>query len=105
MTDQLAAIPEGRAERIAFWTRHIEELAQSTLSQRATVVLFLSISAYPYPVSRLVISSYTGLTTVSGDRLSSSASFIAVSTICRISFKKSLAPSVISALVTGIASS
>ncbi len=35
MTDQLAAIHEGRAERTAFWTGHLEELAQSTLPQRA----------------------------------------------------------------------
>jgi hypothetical protein len=31
MTDQVPAIPEGGAERTAFWTRHIEELAQLPL--------------------------------------------------------------------------
>ena len=35
MTDFLPAIPEGDAERKAFWTRHIQDLAQSNLTQRA----------------------------------------------------------------------
>ncbi len=35
MTDQVTAIPKGGTERTAFWTRHIEDLAHSNLSQRA----------------------------------------------------------------------
>ena len=35
MADQLAAIPEGDAERAAFWARHVEDLLQSKLTHRA----------------------------------------------------------------------